>query len=332
MRHLFIVNPKARLLNGRTDEICREIRSFFLNYPEIDYYIHVTRWKRDAVGYTLRFVSGAAEIVRVYAVGGMGTLFEVINGVIGLPNVQITSWPFGVDNSFLHYFGKDRMERFYSLRNLVFSGAASFDVIRCGNNYGICAGYMGLEAIASRQGDLIIEHTEYFSEWLARNGIVYMATAVYHGLRKETGQQYQITLDGMTLSGKYISILIANQPYYANGLRPAPEAEPDDGILDIYVIRSVPPIRVLGLTLDYARGLYYKWPNYISHFRGKKLMVSSDTIMAICIDGELFYDTVIEYEAIHRAVDFVCPGIPGQSIPTAAPWPPVESLPPVGAL
>jgi diacylglycerol kinase family enzyme len=320
MRHLFIVNPKALMLRGRTDEICREIRSFFAKYPEIVYFIHVTRWKRDAVGFTRRFVSGAAEIVRVYAVGGMGTLFEVLNGIIGMPNVQVTSWPFGVDNSFLFYFGKDKIERFHSLRNLVFSGTVSLDVIRCGNNYGICAGYMGLEAIASSQGDRIIERVDALTEFLGNHSAVYVAAALYHGIKRDTEQSFKLVLDGLPLHGNYISILIANQPYYGNGLRPAPEAEPDDGTLDIYVTRAVSGIQFIPMALDYVQGHYYRWPQSIHHFRGKKLAVSSDQMIPICIDGELFYDTAIEYEVVPQAVDFVCPGAGNSALP------PVEAV------
>jgi diacylglycerol kinase family enzyme len=311
MRHLFIVNPKARLLKGRTEDIVREIRIFFGNYPQIKYSLHVTRWKRDAVGFTRRYVSGAEEIVRVYAVGGMGTLFEVINGVIGMPNVQIASWPFGLDNSFLYYFGADRMELFRSLRNLVFSRVAAFDLIRCGNNYGICSGFMGLEARAALDGDRLIDSVNFTIPWSVRAlhpGGFYMAAAIYHGLKKDRAQSYHVMIDGMPVHGIYTSILVANQPYYSKKMRPAMEAEPDDGILDIYLTRPVPRIKFFRIAADYAQGRYYKWPNSISHFRGKGISVSSDQMMTICIDGEIFFDASIEYEAIPRAVDFVCPG------------------------
>jgi diacylglycerol kinase family enzyme len=296
------------MLKGQAGEICAEIRSFFSKYPEIGYHIHITRWKRDAVGFTRRFVSGAAEIVRVHAVGGMGTLFEIINGVVGLPNVQVSSWPYGLDNSFLYYFGKDRIEFFRSLRNLVFSGVASFDVLRCGNNYSISAGYIGLEAIASLQGDRIIKRLDFLTEWLAKNGGVYLASAIYHGLKKNMQQPYRIEVDGMAMDGDYASILVANQPYYANGLCPAIDAEPDDGFLDIYMAKTAPSLKFLRMAFDYAQGAYRKWPQNIFHFRGKNITISSDDIMSICIDGEMFYDSVIEYEAIPQAVDFVCPG------------------------
>jgi diacylglycerol kinase family enzyme len=262
------------------------------------------------VGFTRRYVSGAGEIVRVYAVGGMGALFEVINGVIGMPNVQIAFWPFGLDNSFLHYFGAGRMELFRSLRNLIFSQVASFDVMRCGNNYGICSGFMGLEALAAQSGDRFIDAVNFAVPWPLPAGNIYMAAGIYHGLKKERTQYYRVAIDGIPLNGNYISILVANQPWYGKSMHPAIEAAPDDGILDIYMIRAAPRIKFFNMAADYAQGRYYKWPHTIAHFRGTNVTVSSDQMITSCIDGEIFFDTAIEYEVIPRAVDFVCPGGP----------------------
>ncbi|MDR2376270.1 MAG: hypothetical protein LBD96_07520 [Treponema sp.] len=309
MRHLFIINPRAFFIKGRIDKICQEVRSFFANFPHIKYDIHITRWKRDATVFVHRYVSGADMIVRVYAVGGMGTLFEVINGVAGLPNVQVACWPFGIDNTFLWFFGKEKMERFRSLKELVFSGVASFDLIKCGNNYSICAGYIGVEAIASRRGDSIIENMDFLPRWLTRRGGIYLILALYYCVKKENTQSYRVILDGNPLNGSYHSILVANAPYLASGINPAADARPDDGVLDVYLIQQVPYFRLPTLTFDYACGRYTKWSRYISHYRAKNINISSDQIMHICIDGEHFYDAAVDYEIIPHAVDFVCPGI-----------------------
>jgi diacylglycerol kinase family enzyme len=307
MRHLFIVNPKAFFLKDRVDNVCSDISLFFANYPQYEYEIHITRWKRDAVGFTRRYVSAADRIVRVYAVGGMGTLMEIINGVVGLPNVQVAAWPFGIDNAFLRYFGKDRMERFRSLRNLIFSGVSSFDLIRCGNNFGICAALMGVEAIAAREGDRILGSVDFIPGWFIRCGGIYLVLSIYYAIKKETSQSYQVMIDGVPLYGDYISILVANQPYLGSGLQPAVDARPDDGLLDVYLIRSLAGLNIAGLALDYAQGRYTKWSQYISHYRGKTIAVSSDQIMEICLDGEHFYDVAVEYQAVPRGLDFVCP-------------------------
>jgi diacylglycerol kinase family enzyme len=307
MKHLFIINPKARLLAGRVESVVQEIRSFFLIYPNIHYDIHVTRWKRDAVGYTRRYVFGAAEIVRVYAVGGTGTLFEVVNGVMGLPNVQVTMYPFGVDNAFLHCLGEGNLELFRSLRNLVFSTSMALDVIRCGNNYCVSFGQIGVEATASRQGDAIIARANLLHhEQLWTQG-VYLFAAIYQAIYKDPARHYRIDIDGTALEGEFISILTANQPYYGLNMKPAVEARPDDGLLDFYLIKPVSKPALFRMTSDYVQGRYHKWPEAISHYRGKHISVSSPEHMSVSLDGEMFFETTVHYEAIRQGLVFSYP-------------------------
>jgi diacylglycerol kinase family enzyme len=304
MKHLFIINPRAYRLKGRIDDIVREIEVIFAGSSQLEYYIHITRWKRDASGFTRRYVYGAGEIVRVYAVGGTATLFEVINGAIDLPNVQIAFWPFGRTNLFLRYFEANTREFFLSPRNLIFSGVTSFDLIRYGNNYGICFGIMGLEALIALHRYRLLEYTRIppgISDKFC------LAMGVYYTLKRKGEQFYDVVIDGEQRHEKYISLLAANQPCYAGNMRPASDAVPDDGLLDLYLVKCPPPLHLFAVMLDYIRGNYHKWPQYISHVRGKKVSISSEHVMLINVDGEYFYDTTIDCEVIPHAVNFVCP-------------------------
>jgi diacylglycerol kinase family enzyme len=307
MRHLFIINPKARRLKGRIGEIVREIEVLFAKNPQTEYHIHITRWRRDAAGYARRYAYDAEKIVRVYAVGGTGTLFDVINGMIGLPNVQVAFWPFGRDNSFLRYFEEGKRERFHSLRNLIFARVTPFNVIRCGNNYGICFGSIGLGAIAARRRDRIAEYAGISPGF---PGIICLALGAYRSLKNERAQFYNVVIDGESRRGKYISLLAANWSRCAEKARVSPDA----GYLDLYLVKNPPLFRLFAVMADYIRGDYHKWPQYISHFRGKKISISSERVMSICIDGEYFYDAAIDCELIPCAIDFVWPQKAGSQI------------------
>jgi diacylglycerol kinase family enzyme len=304
MKHLFIINPKACRLKGRIDDIVREIEVLFAGVSRVEYHIHITRWRRDASGFVRRYVYGADRIVRVYAVGGTATLFEVINGVTGLPNVQIAFWPFGRTNLFLRYFDVENREQFRSLRNLIFSGIASMDLIRYGNNYGICFGLMGLEAVIARHRNRIVERAGFLSGF--SDQICFMIGA-YYTLKRQGEQFYDVVIDGEHRREKYISLLVANEPCYTGNMRPASDAVPYDGLLDLYMVKRPPLLHLFALMTDYLRGNYHKWPQYISHFQGKRVTISSEQVMLINVDGEYFYDTAIDCEVIPHAMDFVCP-------------------------
>jgi diacylglycerol kinase family enzyme len=292
---------------GRVDEVVGDIRAFFLNHQQIQYDIHITRWRRDAEGFVRRYVNGAPEIVRVYAVGGMGTFFEVINGVVGMPNVQVTLFPFGVTNSFLYYFGKNNIDRFLSLKNLVFSQCVSIDLIRCGNKVG--AGYclVGLEAMTANTGKAVIDSLNFLPYGNIWTTAAYLLCGLYYMAQKKNVRHYRIDIDGNSFGGEYLNILIANQPYYTATMYPAADARPDDGLIDIYVSKPIPFPQRIKCFFDYIKGQYRKWPQVVKHYRGKRVSIVSDMVMPVCLDGEMFFDTVIQADVVPHAADFTGP-------------------------
>ncbi|MDR1047449.1 MAG: hypothetical protein LBL64_06725 [Treponema sp.] len=303
MKHLFIINPKAKMLKDKIDDFTAGIRTFFSSYPQLEYDIHITRWKRDAVGFTRRYVSMADSLVRVYAVGGNGTLFEVVNGVQGLPNVQIAAYPMGTNNSFLYTFGGEAVLRhFRSLRNLVFSHIINVDAMRIGNNFSINASLVGVEAMGYQRG------AEIYEKLPLPINFCYQSAGALEIIRRGRGQDYRIELDGKNLNGSYLSLTVANSPCYGKGLPGPFDAKIDDGLLDIYLIKDVPKLLIPRIINDYHRGLYPKWKLYINHYKGHSLSISSDTVMNIVFDGEVFYDTSVRYEIVPQAIDFVYPG------------------------
>jgi diacylglycerol kinase family enzyme len=308
MKHLFIINPMAGKINGRLTEIENDIRSFFAGNPMMDYAVHITRWKRDASGYTLRYVSNTREIVRVYAFGGNGTFFEIINGAAGLPNVQIAWYPLGRANSLLYSFGVEDISAFQSLRNLSLSPVSTIDTIKAGNNYMAINALIGAEATAFKWGESLADHVA-----LPRNAC-YVGAGIANALLHRGSRHYYFETENTKFHGDFRSVLVTNTPAYGIGLRPAVDAVINDGYMDMYTIKRVPRTKLFRIIQDYMRGNYKKWPEYIDHYRCKKLRVASDSTMTISIDGEFFYTTSLDFEVFPASLDFVCP--PGIIIPT----------------
>jgi diacylglycerol kinase family enzyme len=308
MKHLFIINPQAEEVYGRVDEIEDDIKSFFNGNPGLSYSIHVSRWKRDASGYTLRYLSDAAEMVRVYAMGGNGTLFEVINGVVGLPNAQVAWYPLGNANSLLYAFGgAEYSSAFQSLRNLSLSPVVTLDTIRAGNHYITNNAVIGSGADAFQKGADLARQTK-----LPRGFCQLAATLLDAFLTRET-PSYCIEIEQKKIEDVFQSILIANIPSFGAGIKPAVDALFNDGYMDLYTVKNVPRHLLVRVVWDYESGNYKKWPEYISHYRCKRLRISSASSMTISLDGNLFYDNSMEFEMCPCSLDFVCP--PGVKVP-----------------
>jgi len=300
MRHLFIINPIAKRIKGKVELIKEKLLNFLKEYPQIEYDIYVTEWCRDSVMFIQRYITGKDETVRVHAIGGTGLMFEVVNSVIGLPNVEVASHPYGKANSFLKYFGRKNEKLFLSLKSQVFDRTVPMDVIRIGHSYGICYGKAGIEAHANVMG----------GKWIDKGmpvDISYLISGIKMILSGKAGQNYSIEIDGNEIEGDFISVMVANTPCYGIRMNPAVDAHPNDGMLDVYVFKNAMKTTLLKSVPTYIYGNYRKLPNLVTHYTAKKVKMSSDTIMRLSIDGEAFYRTTIEYEIMPNAIQFVCP-------------------------
>jgi len=208
MKHLFIINPAAKRIKGKTQKLKDFIDAFFRQYPDIRYDIYVSQWCRDAVPYIGRYVAnirsgGSDETIRIHSIGGSGTLFEVVNSVIGLPNVEVAVHPYGKLNSFIRYY--KNKTAFLSLPTQVFGASRPVDVIRSSNGYGICFGLIGLEAYANRVGGAWVEKGMPADP-------CYLIVGIKRLFDKNRLQKYEVAIDGVPVSGDFLSFFLANVP------------------------------------------------------------------------------------------------------------------------
>jgi diacylglycerol kinase family enzyme len=301
MRPLFIINPATKKIRGRTKPIRDKISAFFAGHPEIKYDVLVSEWCRDAIMLIQDYIAIVKdEPVRVHSIGGTGTLFEVINSVAELPNVEVASYPYGKANTFLRYFGIRNLNLFFSLKSQVFDRAVPMDIIHCGNNYGICYGITGIEAHANSLGD----------SWIKKGipgDISYTLAGMVMVLRGKSSQNYFVEIDGTNIEGDFASVMIANAPCYGLNMFPAIDAHPDDGVLDVYVFKNATKAKLLSRIPGYTHGKYRAMPDLVTHNKKKKVKLSSDEVMCMGIDSEHFYGSSIEYEIVPKAIRFVCP-------------------------
>ena len=300
MRHLFIINPVAKGIKGKTKNIKNSLYAFFKEYPELYYDVFESRWCRDSLTYIRRYIADFDDTVRIHSIGGNGTFFEVVNSIVGLSNVEVAGHPYGSANAFLRYFGPENEKYLLSLESQVFGKTIPLDIIRCGNNYGMGFAIAGMEAFANMKGD----------EWILKGMPEDIAYILAAGIRLITGkasQKYYIEIDGKKIEGDFISVLVANAPCYGKAMHPAVDAHPDNGILDVYIFKNASKFKLLSTIQVYTKGGYRKLPDLVLHYKAKKVKLYSNEIMCMSIDGQTMYGMSIDYEIIPGAVKFVCP-------------------------
>ena len=110
-------------------------------------------------------------------------------------------------------------------------------------------------------------------------------------------------------------ICICNGRYYGGGFNPVPEALPDDGLLDILIIKAVSVITVAKVIGDYKRGLYKNHPDIISHHRATEITIRTPKPSVINVDGEALWEQEATFSiAPHKLRYFYPTGVTYGSI------------------
>jgi YegS/Rv2252/BmrU family lipid kinase len=306
MKHVFVFNPKSFAQKTQMEYIIDTIGQFFRKQERPHFSVQISHFPRDAIGIIKREVTTADEneTVRVYAVGGDGILFDCLNGIVGLPNMELAAIPYGKTNDFLRVFGTDKMQLFRDIGALVSAKALSTDVIAFGSNYAINTLTIGMESLAVvNMNSFSRKYPGLFNRFnFLYNFFFTINSTVALFDHDVLFQRYNIAIDNIDFSGEYSGINIANGPCYGGNKSAIPMARPDDGILHTLLFK---PLGAIGTQLVLPSYLKGKTPSNCKLIQAKKLEIRSELPLQIQADGEIFFDTNITIEVKPAAVRFV---------------------------
>jgi diacylglycerol kinase family enzyme len=311
MKHLFILNPKSFWHKWKLESVLSKIHDFFKIAGPDSYTIHISRFPRDAVGYIRHVAAELPKVVtlRVYAVGGDGILFDCLNGMMGLSNVELGVMPYGHTNNFIRGFGRKSKGQFRDMEREFTSPVTPLDVIRSGSHYALNFCAIGVEALAIHNALKLhgkLEEGGPFSQWLGRrlyNQIYYLGGVPACLNRKLLHQYYEIEIDGEDFSGQYRNILVANGAFHWG--HPAPSAMPNDGLIDIILSCGAGWLRTVSLIPIYMQGRYSPFPRDFIVKRGRRIRIHTEEPFLISCDEVPFYNNDCVIEVLPGAVQFV---------------------------
>jgi YegS/Rv2252/BmrU family lipid kinase len=249
MRYLFLLNPTA----GKQDSSIQltpalEAALKRAGIPPQQYQIVTTKF----AGHARELASAAArsgEEVRIYAAGGDGTLNEVLRGAYGYSNISVGCLPYGSGNDFLRTFGT--REEFLDLDAQLVGDAVEIDMIETtrGLSASICAA--GLDA-------QVAYGIPTFRRLPFCGGEMAYLLSIVQQLCGHLGRKIEYNIDGEIMQVDCLMCAICNGRHYGGGFEAAPEAQPDDGLLDVFIIRKVGRLTIARLLGIYKNGKHFK--------------------------------------------------------------------------
>ena len=292
MKTWIIANPKAGSA-GKLEDLHERCGSLSADQ------IHVTAGAGDAESTARRALDEGCE--RIVVTGGDGTLNEVVNGIADRAgSCTIALLPLGTGNDFARSLGLPAT--FEECVDVVCAGkTAPVDLVRVTCDQvrhfiNISAG--GFSGVVNEKLT-----PEVKSSW---GPLAYLRGAA-EALAELRAYQTEILLDDLQpISLELYNAVVANGRYVAGGIPIAPEAQINDGQLDIVLI---PKLTTAEIPLAAAQVLMGKHlaNESIVFRRAAKVHVESSPGMWFNVDGEMLSNEPITFEVIPSALRFVVP-------------------------
>lgn len=229
MQHVVIIaNPFAgtsrKRLDGRTAEDLLKGAGFHAEFRPTEASGHATELARQAA---------AEGVDLVVGLGGDGTVHEVARGLAGTPT-PLGVLPSGSGNDFARAVGCFTVDE--AVKTLSSGRDVNFDTASLDGDFFINS--LGLLA-----SGLISVRSARLWRWLGhwRYTIASAATLLSYFGQEVHWKLYNGDELFLERKGRYLLAEICNAPFTGGGFRFAPEAMPDDGLLDACLIRHIYP-------------------------------------------------------------------------------------------
>ena len=295
MTHLFIINPAAGS-RDRTKEYSVAIHDI-CTARNLDYRIEVS----GAPGECCRIAREAAESgeeYRIYACGGDGTLNEVVSGAAGFDNVSVSVFSGGSGNDFVKLFSDPKA--FFDLERLLDAEEAEFDLIQCNDDISLNICSVGLDA---RIGTDVANYKRI----PLLSGFRAYAVSTLVNVCRGIAEHYVVEVNGEVIDGEQTLICACNGRYYGGGFNPVPEADPQDGLLDVLLIKKVSRLKVAQVIGKYKAGRYAELPHLVRHIKTDRVVIRCDGPTAINLDGELRVSDTVNIRVAEKKIRFFYP-------------------------
>lgn len=239
------------------------------------------------------------------SVSGDGTLNEVVNGIMlsENKNVKLGLLPHGTGNDFSKTIKVSndilRLKEMIAQNNCrqIDLGLAQFKNLKGeeDSRYFINIADVGL-------GGFIAKKLSGSSKWMGAT--LTFQKAIITTFLTYKHQQVKIKADDYIYEGKILSYIIANGKYFGGGLGIAPNAIPDDGLLDITLASDISLWDYL-LNLGKVRACIKIDHPQMKYLRAKNITVETPH-QPVDMDGEFIGYTPLKISVVPKALNFIC--------------------------
>ncbi len=290
---LLLFNPVAD--HGRSGQKASDLRAIVEEMGGADW--RGTEYPAHAI--ELAAAAGDQGYQTVVALGGDGTVHEVVNGLMRVPperRPRLGLVPLGSGNDFAGGNAlADTENSQVAIRRAFSAGERAVDLalIRDGNGRSeyfdntVGIGFDAAVNIRTRK----MKRIHGFP--------MYLTATLQCIVRNFDAPHMRVSYDGGTLDQRMLMLTVGNGPREGGGFITTPDSKIDDGCLEFVTVDQVSQIRMLQLVPAFMAARQGAERD-VHLMRTTKLTIDADRALPIHIDGELFapYEADVRHVAI----------------------------------
>ncbi len=291
MKYHLIINPHGGVKTG--SKILEKVNPYFadanaeLNIIETEYAGHARDISREV---SFEGYSGLC------AIGGDGTLHEMINGLMTrsdgmrIPIGLITG---GTGNSFMH--DVNCLDPVEAVQRILTNRIRKIDIFKAEAEGGP---YYGFNIVGWGMPTDINFLAEKM-RWLG--GQRYNIASILEVLKFKT-RLARIEIEGRITVADFAFVMGCNTMYTGKGMKMAPLARLDDGLLDLIIVRKAGRLKLLRMFPKVFTGKHIADP-IVEYRQVKKFSIFPEDRNTLNIDGEMLGSTPVKVEVMPKEIE-----------------------------
>lgn len=276
-----------QLSGGGQGERAIRIVTEILDSRKVPYELRCTEYQYHAISLAELFCS-QKDCTGLIVIGGDGTLSEVVNGMnMSIPLGLI---PAGTGNDFAATAALPD-DPAQALELILSAEPKPIDYIQVGSRRAINVTGTGFDVGTLQRFEAHRQRGHNGKIW-------YYFSLIATLIANERYDVHAVIDDTIEINSTLFLLAAANGRFFGGGMPVSPLSEISDGMMDIVLVRRVPPLLIPRVLLHFLKGRLSDEPKYASVYRGRKLEVSVSPHLYMQRDGEVVDELPARFELI----------------------------------
>jgi len=288
MKYLIILNPTSQ--RGRALELKDSLVST-LKGLGLDFTLHVSSSIADIVETVKKNLDNYENFI---SFGGDGTIHCMANILVNTDK-NIGCIPMGSGNDIARNLNVP-LEMEDACRVLKNCHVKKIDMgLINGKYYYLAVSGAGFDSVVND----LANNTKF-----PINGPAKYTYAVYKTLLTYRSKKFHIKYDGTQRTVDAMFLVVGNMTSYGGGMKITPNADPEDGILDVCIIKRMSKLHFIKIFPSVFKGEHIT-DKFVENFKAENVEIDSEYKFSVFADGEYMCKLPAKFEVAKKSLNFI---------------------------